>query len=630
MCVEEVNPVDYIAFEIKNFKGIRDLRIDLDISSRVRIATLVGLNESGKTTILEAIDHFDSGSEALDPKQLSGRIRPQQNDLIPISERANFNGKLSIKAFVQMNDDDLEGLKRHLKSKHDFRLAKFDREFMVNEEYSYESSSFKSRQNLWTINGLGRLKGQRKNWPLTKTKYSDVWLDAVTFLRELLPDIWYFPNFLFDFPSKIYLAEIKDESSANKFYRVLIQDILDSLNLEATVEEHLTARALSGVESDRRSLDSLVLQMCLKITEDVFAGWNKMFGRQVDKKVFLRVEVEDRPTASGSMTRVPYIEFQIEDNNGYCYVHERSLGFRWFFVFLLLTSFRGSRKGSSSGLLFLFDEPASNLHQSAQAQLRSSFPKLVENCRIIYTTHSHHMIDPDWLEQTYVVSNRGLVSDPNSDDYTAKRTDITMEKYRSFVANHPNQSLYFQPILDVLDYAPSRLELVSPVVVVEGKNDYYSARFAQQQLSIRPSLRFMPAAGAGTLDQLIALYLGWGRDFVVLLDSDGEGEFQKTRYLDKFGLVVENQIFTLADFVPILKGKSLEAVYQPDDRAAVVSALGGDPNQQLDKKSFNRMIQEALIRGSKIQLSDAARDIYVKLLDGLDEKLVSAARHKIP
>jgi len=44
----------YIKYEIKNFKGIKNATIDM---SRInsKIYTLVGLNESGKTTILQAI-----------------------------------------------------------------------------------------------------------------------------------------------------------------------------------------------------------------------------------------------------------------------------------------------------------------------------------------------------------------------------------------------------------------------------------------------------------------------------------------------------------------------------------------------------------------------------------------------
>lgn len=49
----------YTFFEFENFKGIRKARLDLSPEdSAARVYTLVGLNESGKTTVLKAIDHF--------------------------------------------------------------------------------------------------------------------------------------------------------------------------------------------------------------------------------------------------------------------------------------------------------------------------------------------------------------------------------------------------------------------------------------------------------------------------------------------------------------------------------------------------------------------------------------------
>lgn len=135
----------------------------------------------------------------------------------------------------------------------------------------------------------------------------------------------------------------------------------------------------------------------------------------------------------------------------------------------------------------------------------------------------------------------------------------------------------------------------------------------------------MPGGGAGTLDQLIALYIGWGREFVVLLDSDGEGERQKARYVDKFGLALTDRLFTLGDLVPSLVGKSLESVYQPVDRTNLVIALGGDPTHQVDKKTLNRMVQEALIRSTPLHLSNEAGAMFASLLSQLDDRMKAVA-----
>ena len=90
------------------------------------------------------------------------------------------------------------------------------------------------------------------------------------------------------------------------------------------------------------------------------------------------------------------------------------------------------------------------------------------------------MINPSWLENTYVVINKGVDLDASITDHRKKRTDIAIERYRSFANAHPSEVRYFQPILDVLDHKPSQLELVSDVVMAEGKNDFYTLTYMNE------------------------------------------------------------------------------------------------------------------------------------------------------
>lgn len=57
--------MQYAFVEIANFKGIHNLRWDFSSPPRNTIYSLVGLNESGKTTVLEAINYFSYGSEKI-------------------------------------------------------------------------------------------------------------------------------------------------------------------------------------------------------------------------------------------------------------------------------------------------------------------------------------------------------------------------------------------------------------------------------------------------------------------------------------------------------------------------------------------------------------------------------------
>ena len=237
-------------------------------------------------------------------------------------------------------------------------------------------------------------------------------------------------------------------------------------------------------------------------------------------------------------------------------------------------------------MLFLFDEPASNLHSAAQSLLLESFDELAHGANVIYTTHSHHLVNPRWLGGCYVVKNAGLDYMDVDFDFNARNTDISIEPYRVFAVEHPNQSHYYQPILDVLEYRPAAIELVPEMVMLEGKNDYYALEFARYSWLSERSISLLPGTGAGNLSNLISLYLGWAREFVVLLDSDTEGSQQRNRYLELFGRTLEGRIFTLGDVRKSWQGKRMEDLFNKNDQLKIQQTYYSDA-ATYRKKTFN-------------------------------------------
>lgn len=65
-------------FEIVNFRGIKSAILDLSKVPSEAVNALVGLNESGKTTILEAINHFRSNPDLTKKIQVF-RLEPTLN-----------------------------------------------------------------------------------------------------------------------------------------------------------------------------------------------------------------------------------------------------------------------------------------------------------------------------------------------------------------------------------------------------------------------------------------------------------------------------------------------------------------------------------------------------------------------
>jgi hypothetical protein len=607
--------VRHTHFRIRNFRGIEDLSLDLTKAPRANVYTLIGLNESGKTTILEAINLFSSRRD-LDPLKLPGSSVRDIHELIPIGKRSNFNGEIAVEVGFECDKDDEVAIAKYAKENFQFALSQKVGRFEIEQSYTFKDSKVLEDQpaHLWSITLRSKPKGKKR--PREVPSESDEWQRLTDFIADRLPTVRFFPNFLFDLPDRIYLESPPSDPQKHEFYKTVLQDVLDAIGEQANLRDHVLTRAQSGSEPEKRSMESVLLKVGSHITQTVFSSWNKIFNRAAGNKE-ISVNMAHDPQHGW------YLQLRLKEGSNLYSISERSLGFRWFFAFLLLTQYRGFRKGAARDVLFLFDEPASNLHPSAQAQLLESFGRFPSHAPIVYTTHSHHMVNPDWLEGTFVVKNEGMEYSADDDEFIARDSHITLHRYRTFAAAHPNQTTYFQPVLDVLAYQPNRLENVPAVIMTEGKNDFYTLRFVQRLLKLPAPIYMLPGSGAGSLADVIRLYLGWGRDFVVLLDSDTEGHHQKLRYEELFGRLVEGRIITLADVSAEWEEQSLEALFDDDDRTRLQQAVHADV-ASYQKTLFNRALQELLITGATPDISAASRSRFTILLKALQQRLVGA------
>lgn len=585
----------YSSFIVKNFKGINELELPLDKIPSTNIYTLVGLNESGKTTILEAIDSFKNTP-----------ILP--NNLIPKSKRANFNSDIEVKAKFSLEKEDIQKISDFLKPK-GYLLEPNQEELSITKTLHFDKSTYQKDGEKFSH---FYVKSKKSRKPKTKSLYEvnqPVWIELFEYIQKnLMPTIVYYPNFLFDFPTRIYLEESPGESLEQTSYRFMIQDVLNSLNQSLNIQEHLIARKKNGSSNDLDNIEKVLNAMAGKISKLVFDAWNKVSGIKVGNISVtlgdvIKVEKNESLAETDPAREKLYIEIKIKEGTDSFYIKERSLGFRWFFAFLLFTQFRKFRDNEVKNTLFLLDEPASNLHQTGQQVLLDSLEPLTDGSMVIYSTHSHHLINPKWLSGAFIVKNKALDMDKKfgEEDFNDSKTDIVADRYYSFVSTYPNDETHYQPILDVLDYQPSKLELVPKIVIPEGKFDFYIFNYVQE-LYLKPKnkINFYPGAGKDKHDSIISLYLSWGRDFLVLLDGDKGGEEAKERYLSEFGKVCEGKIFTLTDIDASFKGMTTEGLIEEADRIKLTQEIF--PKQkEYNKSKFNSALQELYLSDKKFK-----------------------------
>lgn len=591
----------YTKFDIKDYKGIKSLQLDLSAYPELNITVLVGLNESGKTTVLEAISYLQEGIDKSDAYKL-----------IPRDKSSNFTGDVSVKATLRLEPEDQKKLNDYCESKN-FYLAAPVTEFQYERRYSFKGSEPESTKTYWTIALNGRKSKQaRKNIDLHKEDIAR-WTEIVNYIEsDLMPRVIYYPNFLFDFPEKIYLDESSEQGKSQKqaLYRKVLQDILDSLDEDLDLQTHIHERLKGGSAAQQNSLQAALLKMSGSITDNVIKPWDSIFKSTDNKEVIVQHGVEDE---EGKPTQY-YLTVQLRQGREIYQIEERSLGFKWFFAFLLFTEYRKNRSTDRGETLFLVDEPASNLHSTMQERLTDKVEAIVNKSHLIYTTHSQHLINPLWLESTFIVMNKSIDYSDEIESST-KQTDIVISPYKKFAAENPNQKDYFQPILDALDYKPSRLELVPEILIVEGKNDYYTLRYMWEvALDVKSTYSLYPGNGAKGNSQVIALYSSWARNFKVLLDADAAGKGAKEFYQDKFGALVEGRIFTLADVVSGWKTKSTEDLFSQKEQMEIINTLY--PRQsKYSKEKFNLAIQSLLYKKQKLQLNKSTVERFQKIFD---------------
>jgi predicted ATPase len=595
----------YKKFIIKNFKGINDLTIDLSKQPESHIYTFVGLNESGKTTILEAINTINTGY-----------VPQTSHRLIPKHLKANFNGNVSVQAFVEVDDSDNIIINKKI-AELGYKEYKPINEFTVNTTCSFEDSKYKEKISYWRFSPQVKKNRSKKFINLS----DEDWRSIVDFIEEnLMPRIVYYENFLFEFPERIYLTGPESESTKNKSYKDIIEDIVQDIIPGGNIQTSLADVYMDNDTSSRDIFDARQTKLQEKIGKEVFSSWGKLFNTnelQAKASIQLRFGIEQNEKDNNF-----YVEIKIKENSDLFSISERSLGFRWFFSFLFFILFRKNRKTDLGETLFLLDEPASNLHSAAQKKLLETFERFVDNkekpLKLLYTTHSHYMINPQWLEGAFVVKNEAVnYSDPFGESTS---TNITAIPYKNFVAQYPNQQDYYQPVLDALDYQPGLLEKVPNIIITEGKNDYYTLCYVNDVIMNKKykKIHLMPGAGCNKNSTVIQLYMAWNKPFLILLDGDKAGEKSKKEYITCFGEPIKECIKLYNDFAPEIGNVMMEDIFSDDEKLSITQRFDNTASK-FNKSAFNTAIQNALINKEVISLSKETIEKFDKLLAELNK-----------
>lgn len=605
----------YTKFIIKNFKGIKELTLDLNKLPQTNLYTLVGLNESGKTTILEAIAQFSKKYLDKNP-----------HEFIPKSLKGNFNDSVSVLMELELDENDERRIADFCKE-HNFYLTSKIQKTTVEKIYKFSNSEFTNNKphTFWTLPLFGTTKRGKKEFRLYE-KDKDKWNKVVNFIGDNFPKIILYKDFLFNFPKKFYIKHFTEDENNNRIledldfldndwqYYMIFEDMLNSLGDGITIEDHIVKRLEANTEESIEALEMLISKINKKLTEKIFGRWDEIFATDANQKGNKEIMIKCKPDDEGY-----FIEMKIKENSNIFNINERSLGFRWFFSFLLFTEFRKSRKNEFGETLFLLDEPANNLHPKAQLKLLETFQKLTEDCKLIYSTHNQYLINPNFFAGTYIVANSA--TDYSSIDSTLNEdTNITVQLYKNFVSSHPNETDHYKPILDAIDFTLSHLEFKNKIIFLEGKNDYYLFNYVNNvYFNKKYKLNFFPGAGVDKYDETLRYALALNYKFIALFDDDNAGKKAKRKYIDHISIELEEKIFTYRDINTYFNGFTAEKFFSDEEKELFVTKTF-DEQKAINKSSLNTAIQNAFINTIKIELSENTLDNFKRIFEFLKKR----------
>ncbi|WP_322769301.1 ATP-dependent nuclease [Frankia sp. Cr1] len=402
-----------IKARITDYRSVEDSD-SFDIEEDV--TCLVGKNESGKTTLLQALFRLNpvepaTFDEVIDFPARKTRERKQLPDdkRIPV-----------VTATFRLGDATMKAIEEEFGSK-----AMRSPEFDVVIGYRDTSKTFSFNYNEAAVvdhlrSTLDLSAAAAKTVGSAKT-ISD-FLDALDKLEELPSDATALADRIRGWRTGSFGCHLIDQYASPAMPKFVYFADYDTMPGKVALPDLVRRRMSGEFKRGERALLSLLGMAGVSpeefkdtdqherllrelensgnvISDEVFEYWSQNKELEVQLKI-----LPPEAGATAPFDEGPILQVRVFNRRHRASVpfDDRSRGFVWFFSFLAY--FNELEAAGTTDLILLLDEPGLSLHGRAQGDLlRLIDERLAPKHQVLYTTHSPFMVDPDNFQRVRTV-----------------------------------------------------------------------------------------------------------------------------------------------------------------------------------------------------------------------------------
>lgn len=570
---------------IKNFKSIKQLNIPFNDygsgSQKSKTAFLVGINESGKSAILEAISLIKKGLDKIDYSSycsIDAQGKPEYIDLYVDLELTNNK-------YWQKKLEEKLNLKPDFASKIEFLKVEkntYLKEDSANENFEIEIGGNLPFHEYIYVTQEKIINGQvKKTYSIEYLKEFNKIKDKITkenadsFLKEnqkLLTKGRLEGEIAEELESvlNINIPNVEIWKSSPEY---LINDIIDlekfkddpSISIPLKNIFHIYGRrsdkeiksAIETALDNQARCDELQDKMSAKVTKHINSIWK-------EHKIKLKISINSKNC-----------QVQVVDKDkkfNYYTMQQRSDGFKQF-ISLILSLSAENDSNNLNNKVILIDEPEVHLHPSGIKYMRDEILKIGKNNFIFVATHSQDMIDISTPERHWIVQKK------------KSETSILQIDHNSSVEDD-------KVLASAFGISLFKELLPRNIIIVEGGDDKAIISHSIKKLNEKFFYSIKSAGGASKVPGFARLLGDEKIDAFILFDADKDGRDHKKKILNsQKENYSNNNVFTIRDLCNELPNDSTVEDLLPVDfvRVFFTEEMNQEFNLTEDKAFLNQI-----------------------------------------